>query len=322
MNGFTKAPLSRRQTAAVVATVVALALAGCANDSVDPLVPPPSVDFPRIDWSPKFSSDPMVIMYVHAGIDKIASDGAYSVNWDSVGIWIHDLTGKPGRIILNRPLQSIDWSLTGEWLAFGSGAQVFQARMEGDSIVPASIQQLTTSGRNFFPAWSPDEEWIAFDNTSCESQKPNSCGIFKMKRDGNSLQFVVQGRMPAWSPDGKYLIYVGLGGGIYRISVLNPGNPELLVLLNGDNRHPTYSPDRNHIAFVTVPPESKEEIFLMRSDGSGLRRLVAGSWPTWSPDGVLIVFQRAAASSLSENGTLWIVGIDGEGLRQLTYGPR
>ena len=143
-----------------------------------------------------------------------------------------------------------------------------------------------------------------------------------MRRDGTSLEFVVQGRMPDWSPDGKHLIYVGLGAGIYRVSVSNPSNPELLIFLNGDNRHPTYSPDGKYIAFVTVPPGSSEEIFLMNSDGSGLRRLVGGSWPTWSPDGASIVFQRAPASSWRDKGTIWIVGMDGEGLRQLTYGPR
>jgi hypothetical protein len=59
-----------------------------------------------------------------------------------------------------------------------------------------------------------------------------------------------------------------------------------------------------------VPPF---DIYVVHSDGTGLRRLAAGArGPAWSPDGA-----RIAYVSLSARGGLWVMDADGSGKRRV-----
>ena len=300
--------------------ILSTALAACSNGPADSVSPRPTVTFPSIDCCPSTSPSQNRLVYLHEGITNIDSDGSYSIDPDSAGIWMYDLTTRANQILVNANISSVDWSSCGEWIAFGAGTQIFKAQMLGDSLVPVSVVQMTSIGSNFFPTWSPNGDWIAFDNTSCIRNQTNSCGIFKVRSDGTSLQFVTSGRMPDWSPDGTTIVFIGLGGAIYKVPVSNPANSEQVVSTGADNRHPRYSPDGTQIAFVSVR-KGGEEVWIMQSDGSGLRKLVSGSWPAWVPDGTSIVFQYSPESLVNDSGTLWMIGADGSGLSQITYGP-
>jgi Tol biopolymer transport system component len=62
----------------------------------------------------------------------------------------------------------------------------------------------------------------------------------------------------------------------------------------------------------------QEDLYLMRSDGTGLKKLTDDAWrdrnPTLSPDGETIAFQ----SDRSGRWELWTIGADGSALTQLT----
>jgi len=63
-------------------------------------------------------------------------------------------------------------------------------------------------------------------------------------------------------------------------------------------------------------------IFVVHSDGSGLRRLTpwelrAGDGPNWSPDGKRILFCSNESEHFT-NSKLFAVGVDGTGLEQVT----
>ena len=64
--------------------------------------------------------------------------------------------------------------------------------------------------------------------------------------------------------------------------------------------------------------ERQEDLFLMRADGTGLRRLTDDAFrdrgAAWSPDGKEIAFY----SNRNDNYDIWAVRPDGSGLRQLT----
>ncbi|MFB0515053.1 MAG: TolB family protein, partial [Candidatus Neomarinimicrobiota bacterium] len=191
--------------------------------------------------------------------------------------------------------------------------------MDGDSLT-----QLTFGGSNFFPAWSPDGEWIAYDNTNCGSQvepaPPNSCGILIMKSDGLSKKLIIGGRFPDWSPDGDNLVFVGLGSEIFNVTINDTSDVVQLTSFHQTYTYvsvitPRYNPDGSKIVFCSTTHDWFG-IWVMDSSGGNLKRLDEnGSYPSWSPDGKNIVY-------VGPQTTLWIMEADGSNKRQLTFRPK
>jgi TolB protein len=87
---------------------------------------------------------------------------------------------------------------------------------------------------------------------------------------------------------------------------------------SGDDFSPHWSPDGHKIVFAS-DRASKEDIYVMNSDGSSQRRLtrIGADAPAWSPDGKRIVF----VSKRSGNFQIWVMNADGSAQRQLTHRP-
>lgn len=109
----------------------------------------------------------------------------------------------------------------------------------------------------------------------------------------------------------------------------DPGSSPLSLTGNPTDGSPAYSADGRLIAFESLRnaadagEKGGSDIFVMRSDGSGLRRLTRGSGttdsnPSFSPNGKLVVFQRYLPSKRSTQ--IFSVRLNGKGLRQLTRG--
>jgi TolB protein len=94
-----------------------------------------------------------------------------------------------------------------------------------------NLQQITRTGTDYDPVWSPDGTQIAFTRQGKGAQSD----IYVMDADGTNLRRLTFGRngqtnlYPIWSPDGGKIAYVaGVTGG--------PGS---LVVMNADGSHPT-----------------------------------------------------------------------------------
>lgn len=79
---------------------------------------------------------------------------------------------------------------------------------------------------------------------------------------------------------------------------------------------PVWSPDGALLAFA-AKGESAWSIFVVRRDGTGLRRVVAGRSPSWSPDGARIVF----AAGQDGDEEIFAVGLDAPQVQRLTTQP-
>lgn len=124
---------------------------------------------------------------------------------------------------------------------------------------------------------------------------------------------------------------------IYAVSEKS-GGLQRLTSQRGYDAEASYSPDGQWIAFAstrhaygkTLPgPEQKQlevdpsffgEIYIMRADGSGVRRLTSvpgyDGGPFFSPDGTRIVWRRFDEQGLIAD--IWTMNLDGSDQRQVT----
>jgi Tol biopolymer transport system component len=143
--------------------------------------------------------------------------------------------------------------------------------------------------------------------------------------DGHSaLAFAYQ---PALSPDGRRIAYFdGMWDHSHNLWVVNADGTERRVLLDdevsaaGHMRALTWAPDGEWLAFAT-----DDSLYLVRPDGTGLRRVVSGTFAAaagvqWSPDGSRIAYLRTGGTCVSRTGededficdaALSIVNVDG-----------
>jgi Tol biopolymer transport system component/cytochrome c-type biogenesis protein CcmH/NrfG len=114
-------------------------------------------------------------------------------------------------------------------------------------------------------------------------------------------RLITDGFAADWSPDGTKLAFSLGTPGHSGIALFDPASQETELLI-GPRNSPKWSPDGQHIAFLRgrqILPLSelpftehgsrslsyrKAELWIMRTDGTGPRRLARGRWPSWSQD--------------------------------------
>ena len=203
------------------------------------------------------------------------------------------------------------------------------------------------------PSWSPDGRWIAFDRAFGPIGADGNAavaGIFITDIHGNHVRQLTQthtpatteDHLPSWSPDGKRLVFMRVnnrvdplfGSAIYTIKA--DGTDLQLVYRLPVNRpgggEPRWSPDGSRILFSDYcvfggacppsTPASGPNLFTIRPNGSGLRKLTDGDSnsynPGWSPDGKKIVFARFPRRGGSILGDVYTMNADGSHVTQVT----
>src|SRR4051794_380084 len=127
---------------------------------------------------------------------------------------------------------------------------------------------------------------------------------------GSAVASPVRGLDPAWSPDGTRLAVATARG----IAVLAADGSQQRTVAVG--AQPAWSPDGTRLAFVRGG-----DVYVQRLDGGAAVRLTRGErhagYPAWSPDGRRVAFD----SDRSGDFEVYVVGVDGRGLTNLTNRP-
>lgn len=122
-----------------------------------------------------------------------------------------------------------------------------------------------------------------------------------------------------WSPDGTRLVFgrwaIGVGGDSTLLMV-NVDGTDLRQLVPMD-RHafqPRWSPDGGVIAFVQNTSDDEHDIYLVRPDGTDIRRLTSDgveSRPEWTRDGRLVFTRTRSDAPAGRVYELWIMDANG-----------
>ena len=159
------------------------------------------------------------------------------------------------------------------------------------------------------PVWSPDGEWIAFQNYSTAA----NFAIWVVKPDGSQLHALTSGpfddREPSWYPDSSKLIFSSdrSNDKQYKIwSVTLDGALQRLTTGTGAESNPVVSPDGTKIAFVNTG----NTIYTMPANLSAApTQFGSGSYPQWTPNSQNLAYQNTAGN-LVVNGNAVTNGED------------
>ncbi|XP_010270269.1 PREDICTED: uncharacterized protein LOC104606655 [Nelumbo nucifera] len=265
--------------------------------------PAPGISLFRIDGSfPSFSPDGNRIAYVNF-------PGVYVVNRDGSG----KREVFPGTAFST----AWDWKRKGviytsagpEFAEESTEVDVISITIDGDET--GTYKKLTLGGENnAFPSPSPDGKWIVF--RSGRSGHKNLYVMDALEGEKGGLRRLTEGpwtdTMCSWSPDGEWIAFASdrdnPGGGGFALYLIHPNGTGLMKVVHsgegGRTNHPSFSPDGRSIVFtsdyvgVSAEPISNPhhyqpygEIFIARSDGSGIKRLTHNSYedgtPAWGP---------------------------------------
>jgi Tol biopolymer transport system component len=127
------------------------------------------------------------------------------------------------------------------------------------------------------------------------SEKKSEATVARLQRTLNRDDLCA----PAWSPDGKRIVYLTRAKPEDVSNGIKVGNP-LLAMIDADGtrgtliadgipgKDPQWSPDGSRLAFA----QKRAGLRVINVDGTGLRKLTDedASQPAWSPDGTKIVY--------------------------------
>ena len=320
---------------------MAMLMAGCGSSSeARPTEPAPKVEAATTAPSPRPAST------VEGPFGQVGGWIAYS---SGDGIWAVDPARPERRIRLSRADgDPIGWSSDGTKLLIRreSPTQVGWGVGQIDLVVldADGTETRLTAADPTGGSFSPDGSEIVYAAGPWERS-----AIYAVSSDGGAPRLILRSTRrissgslafayhPALSPDGTRIAYFdGMFDHSHSLWVANADGTERRVLLDdefsesGHMRALTWSPDGGWLAFST-----DDSIYLVRPDGTGLRRVVSGSFAAgapavqWSPDGSRIAYLRmgptcavsADGEETCEAGALSIVNMDG-GDEQVIEGIR
>jgi Tol biopolymer transport system component len=269
----------------------------------------------------------------------------YTVNPNGTGLV--QLTREPAGIAARWP----NWSPDGSRLLFvrynpsnGMGRIWI---MNANGTGQRQLTSDTPGYRDYQPKYTPDGRRIVF--TRC-SPGDGLCAIWIMRADGTHRRLLVpfitapnetNNFDPAVSPDGRHISYERFGFHGIASQVWMAG-------IDGKHAHPltaprlqavaaAWSPDGSHLTFASNCCRAQSSVYVMRANGTGVRRLATSKWPNnnfgpvYAPSGDQIAFSSDRRYpdlccedlfAMRQNGTRQhLIATGNKGVADIAWGP-
>ena len=246
-------------------------------------------------------------------------------------IWRIDLATGQAKLLSREDGVQPSWSPNGRRIAYwgvptGTGKRVLWTVPAEGGAPSAAVDD---GALNWNPAWSPDGKYLYYSSNRSGSMNfwrvpidettgsvlgepqpistPSaSSGFLSLSKDGTKFAYATNDSRA--NIEKLKLDPVGLTVSETRVPITHGSR------IVGSCH---VSPDGEWIVFHSSHP--REDLYVVRSDGSGMRQLTRDDHkdrlPRWSPDGSRIAFY----SNRSGRYEIWLVRPDGEGLEQLTH---
>ena len=285
------------------APTLTLFMADADGKNERPLLPPGG-----LEYSPRYSADGRWIVYTS---ERNGLADIYRMHPDGSGV--ERLTDDPA--FDDQGALSPD----GRTLAFVSTRGGGTTDIWLMDVASKTYRNLTKhhSG-NFRPAWSPDGAWIAF--TSDRDARPatnpgrwehlQSTGIYIVKPDGQGLRRLTRkdgvAGSPSWSADGRKILYYETDEVGAYMAKNATSRTELVSIDLSSGERTTYTASRETKLSPAWLSDGRISYIVRAADNTaGLRiwypslrivTLIPGVVrdPSWSPDGMHVVYQRVA----------------------------
>jgi Tol biopolymer transport system component len=202
-----------------------------------------------------------------------------------------------------------------------SGRRLFVILLTAVLVTCLVTAQAARVGRANDPAGhhkaTGDKGQIAF-----VSDRDGNNEIYVMAADGSNQINLTTSQAdeasPEWSPDGSKIVYysqVGSTASIYTMDADGSNRNELYSGYMSFLPAPSWSPNGTQLAMECLGEGSNPpDICVMDADGTNASHLTNSAaydrWPTWSPDGASIAFER--------DDDIYVIDADGSNLRNLT----
>jgi Tol biopolymer transport system component len=189
--------------------------------------------------------------------------------------------------------QAPNWTRDGRALIYVQEGRLY--RFDLATRTPLAINTGFATRNNNDHVLSFDGRMLAISNSPADSDV--SIVYTVAATGGTPKRITAQGPsyLHGWSPDGKWLVYVGERNGdfdIYKISAAG-GTEIRMTTTPGLDDGPEYTPDGRYIYFNSVR-SGRMQIWRMRPDGSGQEQVTDDAFNNWfphiSPDGKWMVF--------------------------------
>jgi TolB protein len=178
----------------------------------------------------------------------------------------------------------------------------------------------TFPGRNGLILFQHETPAGDHTQTDLYTVAPDGSGLHRLTNTPNQNEF--GGR---WSASGGRIVFWRTPApfGFGDVWVMDASGSSQRQLTHGfDARDPTWAPGGAHIAF-TRNEGANANLWIMRSDGTGLRRLTSGPAldfePAWSPDGTRIAFTRGYEQG--DAGDIYVLQLKTRKLIRITRSP-